>query len=482
MTLGILVNWLAGGLLAFTIFFYVVIYTMMLKRWTAQNIVIGGAAGALPPVVAWAAATGSLSVEPLLLFLIIFFWTPPHFWALALFRNDDYARAGVPMLPVVAGPDATRLQILLYTIVLVAVAVAPWPLGYFDAVYGVTSLVLGAGMLVLAVNVYRRREGSAGAARHAQAVRVLDPLSVRAVRDLAARGRRPCRRAFDLVGGAWRQWMTSRSQRESSSPRRRRRAAASVRSPSRWRSAFSSCCFSRSPWSRGRPCWCGRCESRWRANRRCRKSRPRAARRRTSRAGLTLRGLGRDAAVAAICGFVVVLMVGASYAAVPFYNWFCRTTGFNGTTQVATSAPSGAPLARKIAVRFDANVAAGLPWKFEPEQTEIEVKIGEVVTVFYTVTNQSARTTTGQAAYNVAPLTVGAYFQKINCFCFTEQTMAPGEKREMPVVFYVDPALVADSENDGLNTITLSYTFYPVRDPAPKPLAASEPDKRKGNL
>src|ERR1700682_4489611 len=194
------------------------------------------------------------------------------------------------------------------------------------------------------------------------------------------------------------------------------------------------------------------------------------------------RGLGRDAAEAAICGFVVVLMVGASYAAVPFYNWFCRTTGFNRTTQVATSAPSSARRPRKIAVRFDANVAAGLPWKFEPEQTEIEFRIGEVVTVFYTVTNQSARTTTGQAAYNVAPLTVGAYFQKINCFCFTEQTMAAGEKRQMPVVFYVDPALVKDGDNAGLNTITLSYTFYPVRDPAPKPVAASEPDKRKGSL
>ena len=160
MTLGVLVNWLAGALLAFTIFFYVVIYTIALKRWTAQNIVIGGAAGALPPVVAWAAATGSLSVEPLLLFLIIFFWTPPHFWALALFRSDEYARAGVPMLPVVAGPDATRLQILLYTVVLVAIAFAPWPLGYFDAVYGVTSLILGAGMLLLAIDVYRRRERS----------------------------------------------------------------------------------------------------------------------------------------------------------------------------------------------------------------------------------------------------------------------------------------------------------------------------------
>lgn len=194
------------------------------------------------------------------------------------------------------------------------------------------------------------------------------------------------------------------------------------------------------------------------------------------------RTLTRDAMVASICGFVVVFMVGASYAAVPFYDWFCRATGFNGTTQVATSAPTTEPLARKIAVRFDANVGPGLPWKFEPEQTEIMVRIGEVVTVFYTVTNQAARATTGVAAYNVAPLTVGAYFQKINCFCFSEQTMAPGEKREMPVVFYVDPALAADSENDGLNTITLSYTFYPVRDPAPKPVAAGEGDRRKGSL
>jgi cytochrome c oxidase assembly protein subunit 11 len=190
------------------------------------------------------------------------------------------------------------------------------------------------------------------------------------------------------------------------------------------------------------------------------------------------KGIGRDVLVASICGVVVALMVGASYAAVPFYNWFCRATGFNGTTQVATSAPATGPIARKIAVRFDSNVAPGLPWKFEPEQSEIEVNIGQVVTVFYTVTNQAARTTAGQAAYNVAPLTVGSYFQKINCFCFTEQTMAPGEKREMPVVFYVDPSIADDHENDGLNTITLSYTFYPVV----KPLAASDDDKRKGNL
>jgi cytochrome c oxidase assembly protein subunit 11 len=185
------------------------------------------------------------------------------------------------------------------------------------------------------------------------------------------------------------------------------------------------------------------------------------------------KGLGRDALVASICGGVVALMVGASYAAVPFYDWFCRATGFNGTTQVATSAPATGPIARKITVRFDSNVGPGLPWTFEPEQNEIEV---------YTVTNQAARTTAGQAAYNVAPLTVGSYFQKINCFCFTEQTMAPGEKREMPVVFYVDPSIASDHENDGLNTITLSYTFYPVKDPVVKPLASGENDKRKGNL
>ncbi|MDH2383429.1 cytochrome c oxidase assembly protein [Bradyrhizobium sp. CER78] len=197
-------------------------------------------------------------------------------------------------------------------------------------------------------------------------------------------------------------------------------------------------------------------------------------------AKVTRRMLTRDALVASICGFVVVLMVGASYAAVPFYNWFCRTTGFNGTTQVATSLPTDRPLERTITVSFDSNVAPGLPWKFEPEQNNIDVKIGQVVTVYYTVTNQSARTTTAQASYNVAPLTVGAYFQKINCFCFTEQTMAPGEKREMAVVFYVDPELAKDSENDTLKNITLSYTFFPVRDATPKPVAAGEAEQRKG--
>jgi protoheme IX farnesyltransferase len=160
-TLGTLVNWFAAALLAFTIFFYVAIYTMWLKRSTAQNIVIGGAAGSLPPVVGWVAATGSLAVEPVLLFAIIFLWTPPHFWALALYRTDDFVRAKLPMMPVVAGPDATRLQILLYTMVLIAVAIAPWPLGYFDRAYGIVAVIASAAMLYFSLQVYRRREGKA---------------------------------------------------------------------------------------------------------------------------------------------------------------------------------------------------------------------------------------------------------------------------------------------------------------------------------
>ena len=151
----VLVNPVAAGLLAFTIFFYVVIYTMWLKRWTPQNIVIGGAAGALPPVIAWASVTGSVSVESIVLFLIIFMWTPPHFWALALFKSDDYARAGIPMLPVVAGKAATRRQILLYSLVLAPIGVTPWLLGFASPVYGALSGLLGLTFVVLAARVYR---------------------------------------------------------------------------------------------------------------------------------------------------------------------------------------------------------------------------------------------------------------------------------------------------------------------------------------
>jgi protoheme IX farnesyltransferase len=161
MVLGVLVNWFAAALLAFTIFFYVFVYTMWLKRSTPQNIVIGGAAGAFPPMVGWAAVTGNVSLAPVLMFLIIFLWTPPHFWALGLLKSEDYRRAGVPMLPVVAGPNATRTQILLYTVLLAPVGVTPTLFGFMGLAYGVTAAVCGAIMLALAWRVYRDREGAA---------------------------------------------------------------------------------------------------------------------------------------------------------------------------------------------------------------------------------------------------------------------------------------------------------------------------------
>lgn len=166
LVLGLVTNMLAAALLAGTILFYVVIYSMGLKRRTAQNIVIGGAAGALPPIIGQAAVTGTVHLDALVLFAIIFVWTPPHFWALALVKADEYGRAGLPMLPNVAGPDATRLQILLYTLVLVPLGLAPSALGFGGLAYTAVAGVSGAGMLGLAVKVYRRREG-AGADRAA---------------------------------------------------------------------------------------------------------------------------------------------------------------------------------------------------------------------------------------------------------------------------------------------------------------------------
>jgi len=158
-TLGLLVNWLAGALLALTIAFYVLVYTMALKRRTPHNIVIGGAAGAAPPLIGWAAVTGRVSLDSLVLFLIIFVWTPPHFWALSLYRVRDYARAGVPMLPVVAGLDATRRQILIYTLLLVPLAVLPARIGLGGPLYALSSSVLGAIFLALTMQVLRQREG-----------------------------------------------------------------------------------------------------------------------------------------------------------------------------------------------------------------------------------------------------------------------------------------------------------------------------------
>jgi heme o synthase len=159
MTLGLLANWTAGAFLAFTIFFYAVVYTMWLKRRTPQNIVIGGAAGAFPPMIGWAAVTGSVSLESFVLFLIIFLWTPPHFWALALFMSDDYAAAGVPMMPNAAGVTSTKRQILAYTLVLTPVAVVPYFLGMGGLAYLLSAVVLGAGFILRAWQVHQMPDG-----------------------------------------------------------------------------------------------------------------------------------------------------------------------------------------------------------------------------------------------------------------------------------------------------------------------------------
>jgi protoheme IX farnesyltransferase len=153
--LGFAVNIAAAALLAFTIFFYVVVYTMWLKRQTPQNIVIGGAAGAFPPVIGWVAVTGRIGVEPLILFLIIFLWTPPHFWALSLNRAGEYARAGIPMLPVVAGTAETKRQILIYTFLLVPISILPWALGFAGALYGATAGMFGVTIILLALQLRR---------------------------------------------------------------------------------------------------------------------------------------------------------------------------------------------------------------------------------------------------------------------------------------------------------------------------------------
>ena len=162
LVMGLAVNLVAGGTLAFSIAFYVFVYTVWLKRRTPQNIVIGGAAGAFPPVVGWAAVTGSIDTMSLLMFAIIFFWTPPHFWALSLYAHADYERAGGPMLPVVAGARATRRQIVLYPMLLVPLSLAPWAFGYAGIIYGLSALVLGAGFLVSVIRVAQDRQDRTG--------------------------------------------------------------------------------------------------------------------------------------------------------------------------------------------------------------------------------------------------------------------------------------------------------------------------------
>ena len=169
-------------------------------------------------------------------------------------------------------------------------------------------------------------------------------------------------------------------------------------------------------------------------------------------------------------------MVGMAYAAVPLYDMFCRVTGYNGTTQRVEQA-SDVILDEKVKVTFDANTSGGLPWEFKPVQRDIDVRIGETVQVMYKAKNLSSKPTTGQATFNVTPMQAGAYFNKVQCFCFTETTLQPGEEMEMPVVFFVDPDMVKAVETKDIKTLTLSYTFYP-REPS-KPVAQVKTEENK---
>lgn len=184
-------------------------------------------------------------------------------------------------------------------------------------------------------------------------------------------------------------------------------------------------------------------------------------------------GMKNGAVVAMCCSFVIG-MGAMAYAAVPLYRLFCQVTGYGGTTQRVEQA-SDVILDRKIKVRFDANTSQGLPWQFEPVQREIELKIGETVQVMYKARNLSSKPTTGQATFNVTPQAAGAYFNKVQCFCFTETTLQPGEEMEMPVVFFVDPTIVEPVETKDVHTLTLSYTFYPRE--ASKPVASTAVEK-----
>jgi cytochrome c oxidase assembly protein subunit 11 len=180
---------------------------------------------------------------------------------------------------------------------------------------------------------------------------------------------------------------------------------------------------------------------------------------------------GRHRAVAVWCAVLVAAMVGAAYASVPLYRLFCQVTGFDGTPRVATK-PSDTVLDKAITVRFDANVAPGLPWRFEPVQTTAKVRIGENALAFYRATNTSDRPVRGMATFNVLPEQVAPFFNKLQCFCFTEQVLQPGESLEMPVSFFVDPQIASDKDAHAVTHVTLSYTFYPVA--APKPGVAGK--------
>lgn len=186
----------------------------------------------------------------------------------------------------------------------------------------------------------------------------------------------------------------------------------------------------------------------------------------------------RNGLIASICLGVFVGMIGMAYASVPLYKIFCQVTGYGGTTQ-RVNAPTGVVLDKTITVRFDANTSPGINWKFRPEQRSVTMKIGESTQIAYWAKNLASHSETGTAAFNVTPQQAGAYFNKIQCFCFTEQTLKPGEEKDMPVVFFIDPDIVNVPELKDINTITLSYTLFPVDDPKPVAQSVTDGDVKK---
>jgi cytochrome c oxidase assembly protein subunit 11 len=194
---------------------------------------------------------------------------------------------------------------------------------------------------------------------------------------------------------------------------------------------------------------------------------------RTDATATEARRPGANLRVAAACAVVFLGMVGLSFASVPLYDLFCKVTGYGGTTQVADGIEGVPVLDREINVRFDANVAPGLPWEFRAEERQVRMRLGEVRTIAYTAHNTSDVATTGTSTYNVTPDATGSYFSKVACFCFTEQEIGPGESVEMAVTFYVDPAILEDDDTRGVPTITLSYTFFPAARPGERETAAT---------
>ena len=314
MVMGLALNWVAAAVLALTIAFYVFVYTIWLKRRTPQNIVIGGAAGAFPPVAGWAAVTGDVSLAPIALFLIIFVWTPPHFWALSLDRCQDYARVGVPMLPVVAGAEKTRQHILAYALALLPVSLLPWWLGLASGLYALAALALGGGFVQLRLQAVARSRHSAPRMRTFRySIVYLFGVFLALMLDKAL----PC-----LVAG-----YGDGARPERPPARQEHRAGLD---PGGARGAVL----------------------------------PDHHRQDERRRHMSARRPERAKALTALAlASVIVGMLGLTAAAVPLYRLFCQATGYGGTTQRAEAAP-GQQSERTIKVRFNADVAQDLPWTF----------------------------------------------------------------------------------------------------------------------